>query len=100
MWMWRMHKFKLFVLSEGRKWAWLNCRPGKCREQFGNEEKNNSELDEDTDQVNRIYEFTAIPTFVVIIVKYPKLLLSFRTFQFSTFEPQNLRHNQKANFDP
>ena len=80
MWMWRMHKFKLFVLSEGRKWAWLNCRPGKCREQFGNEEKNNSELDEDTDQVNRIYEFTAIPTFVVIItlsLNEPEYIIKF-----------------------
>ena len=50
------------------------------REQFGNEEKNNSELDEDTDQVNRIYEFTAIPTFVVIIslsLNEPEYIIKF-----------------------
>ena len=31
------------------------------------EEKNDCELDEDTDQANRIYEFTAIPSFVAVI---------------------------------
>ena len=31
------------------------------------EEKNDCELDEDTDQDNRIYEVTAIPSFVAVI---------------------------------
>ena len=31
------------------------------------EEKNDCQLDEDTDQANRIYEFTAIPSFVAVI---------------------------------
>ena len=31
------------------------------------EEKNDCGLDEDTDQANRIYEFTAIPSFVAVI---------------------------------
>ena len=31
------------------------------------EEKNDCELDEDTDQANRKYEFTAIPSFVAVI---------------------------------
>ena len=31
------------------------------------EEKNDYELDEDTDQASRIYEFTAIPSFVAVI---------------------------------
>ena len=32
------------------------------------EEENGCELDEDTDQANRIYEFTAIPSFVAVII--------------------------------
>ena len=32
------------------------------------EEKNDCELDEDTDQANSIYEFTAIPFFVAVII--------------------------------
>ena len=31
------------------------------------EEKNDCELDEDTDQANRVYEFTAIPFFEAVI---------------------------------
>ena len=32
------------------------------------EEKNNCKLDEDTDQANRMYEFTAIPFFVITFI--------------------------------
>ena len=32
------------------------------------EEKNDCELDEDTDQANSIYEFTTIPFFVAVII--------------------------------
>ena len=41
----------------------MKCRTGKCRKQYGNV----CELDEDTGQANRIYEFTAIPSFVAVI---------------------------------
>ena len=67
MWMWRMHKFKLLILSEGSNWVWWNCRTVKCRKQFGKEEKNDCDLDENTDKANRIYEFTAIHSFVTVI---------------------------------
>ena len=52
-----MRKFKLLFLSKAIELDESNTEI---------EEKNDCEL-EDTDQANRIYEFTAIPSFVAVI---------------------------------